>query len=90
MLLKGPAPPKVVRTARLLLSMLILFLNCCCSVAKSCPALCDPMGCSTPGFPILHFETVIRDKASATFDRRQDESLIEGGSLLKVLLPGQG
>ena len=22
----------------------------CCSVAKSCPALCDPMDCSTPGF----------------------------------------
>ena len=27
---------------------------CCCSVAKSCPALCDPMDCSTPGFPVPH------------------------------------
>ena len=27
---------------------------CCCSVAQSCPALCDPMDCSTPGFPVLH------------------------------------
>ena len=26
----------------------------CCSVAKSCPALCNPMGHSTPGFPVLH------------------------------------
>ena len=26
----------------------------CCSVAKSCPTLCSPMDCSTPGFPILH------------------------------------
>ena len=26
----------------------------CCSVAKSCPALCDPIDCSTPGFPVLH------------------------------------
>ena len=26
----------------------------CCSVAKLCPALCDPMDCSTPGFPVLH------------------------------------
>ena len=26
---------------------------CCCSVAKSCPTLCDPMDCSTPGFPVL-------------------------------------
>ena len=29
-------------------------INCCCSVAKSCPTLCDPMDCSTPGFPVLH------------------------------------
>ena len=27
---------------------------CCCSVTKSCPTLCDPMGCSTPGFLVLH------------------------------------
>ena len=27
---------------------------CCCSVAQSCPPLCDPMRCSTPGFPVLH------------------------------------
>ena len=26
---------------------------CCCSVAKSCPTLCNSMD-STPGFPILH------------------------------------
>ena len=25
-----------------------------CSVTKSCPILCDPMNCSTPGFPVLH------------------------------------
>ena len=30
-------------------------LYCCCSVTKSCPALCDPMDCSTPGFPVLHY-----------------------------------
>ena len=24
------------------------------SVTQSCPALCDPMDCSTPGFPIHH------------------------------------
>ena len=27
----------------------------CCSIAKSCPALCNPMNCSTPGFPVLHY-----------------------------------
>ena len=26
----------------------------CCSVAQSCPILCDPLNCSTPGFPVLH------------------------------------
>ena len=27
----------------------------CCSVVKSCPALWDPMDCSTPGFSVLHY-----------------------------------
>ena len=27
---------------------------CCCSVAQSCLTLCNPMDCSTPGFPVLH------------------------------------
>ena len=28
-------------------------LQCiCCSVTQSCPTLCDPMGCSTPGLPV--------------------------------------
>ena len=31
-----------------------LSLLCCCSVAKSCSTLCDPMACSTPGFSLLH------------------------------------
>ena len=26
----------------------------CCLVAKLCLTLCDPMDCSTPGFPVLH------------------------------------
>ena len=26
----------------------------CCSVAKSCPTLCDPMDYSMPGSPVLH------------------------------------
>ena len=26
----------------------------CCSVSQSCPTLCDPVDCSTPGFPVLH------------------------------------
>ena len=29
---------------------------CCCywSVTQLCPTLCDPINCSTPGFPVLH------------------------------------
>ena len=27
---------------------------CCCLVPKSCPTLCNPTDCSTPGFPVLH------------------------------------
>ena len=30
-------------------------LSICCSVAKSSPTLCNPMNCSTPGFPVLHY-----------------------------------
>ena len=26
----------------------------CCSVTQSCPPLCDPMACSTPGLPDPH------------------------------------
>ena len=37
---------------------LSLFKSCmfssCCSVAQSCPTLCNPMDCSTSGFPVLH------------------------------------
>ena len=28
---------------------------CCCSVTKSCLTLCNPMDCSMPGFPVLHY-----------------------------------
>jgi len=27
----------------------------CCSVVKSCTALCNPMDCSMPGFPVLYY-----------------------------------
>ena len=28
---------------------------CCCSVTQSYLTLCDPMDCSMPGFPVLHY-----------------------------------
>ena len=30
-------------------------LQNCCSVAKSCPTLRDPMDCNMPSFPVLHY-----------------------------------
>ena len=30
------------------------FTCCCCSIAKSCPILCDPVDCSTRDFPDPH------------------------------------
>ena len=39
-----------------------LSMNCFqlqfCSVAQSCPTLCDPMDCSTPGLPVRHQHTM--------------------------------
>ena len=31
-----------------------LYMWCCCSVTMLCPALCNSMNFSTPGFPVLH------------------------------------
>ena len=28
---------------------------CCCLVTQSCSTLWDPLDCSTPGFPVLHY-----------------------------------
>ena len=33
----------------------IYIYNCCCSVTKSRPALCNPMYCSTSGSSVLHY-----------------------------------
>ena len=34
--------------------LIVYVIFCCCSVAQSCHTLCDPMDCTTPGFPVLH------------------------------------
>jgi len=31
------------------------FCHCCCSVAKFCPILCNPIDCGTPAFRVLHY-----------------------------------
>ena len=35
-------------------SLLFVFSHCCVQPLL-CPALCDPMDCSTPGFRVLHY-----------------------------------
>ena len=49
---------RVGRTAfrcpiRLLPTHSWFILKSYCSVTQSCPTVCDPMDCSTPGFPVL-------------------------------------
>ena len=36
------------------LGILLVGFSCYCSVAQSCPTLCNPMDRSTPGFPVHH------------------------------------
>ena len=31
------------------------YMCICCSAAKSCLTLCNPMDCNMPGFPVLHY-----------------------------------
>ena len=40
--------------SNILINYLNFFQSFSCSVAQSCPILCDPMDCSMPGFPVLH------------------------------------
>ena len=32
-----------------------IYVYVLCLVAQSCPTLCNPMDCSLPGFPVLHY-----------------------------------
>ena len=34
---------------------MLLFGHLCCSVTQSCLTLCNPMDCSMPAFPVLHY-----------------------------------
>ena len=60
------------------------YIYCCCSVIPSCPALCDPMDCSTPGFPFFTISQILLKLMSV-------ESIMPSNHLilchLLVLLP---
>ena len=46
--------PRTILCSKALFCQGNFVINCYCSVAKLCLTLCDPMDCSTPGFPVLH------------------------------------
>ena len=56
---------------------------CCCSVTQSCPALCDPMNCSTPAFPALQY---LLDFAQTHVHQVRDAIQLSH-PLLSLLLP---
>ena len=45
--------PEVLQTINILI--LCMCVCVCVLVARSCPALCNPMDCSMPGSPVLHY-----------------------------------
>ena len=51
------APLLISSSKRFLLTSVVNISICCfcCSAAKSCLTLCEPVNCSTPGFPLLHY-----------------------------------
>ena len=40
--------------SEIIMTSWLISIRCCCSVTRSCLTLCDPMYCSTPGFPVFH------------------------------------
>ena len=50
----GRVPDSAINKNTNPVSLYLLPIKVCCSVTKSCLTLCNPMDCSTPGFPVLH------------------------------------
>ena len=36
-------------------AVILKTISLCCSVARSCPTLCNPMDCGMPGLPVLQY-----------------------------------
>ena len=58
-------------------SLLLSHLGCCCSVAKSCPPLCNPTDCSPPG-------------SSVHGDSPGKDTVVGCHALLQGIFPTQG
>ena len=51
---RARAPPSCPSCSDVASCVRLRVFTYCCSVAQSCPTLCNPMNCSTPGLPVLH------------------------------------
>jgi len=60
---------------------------CCCSVAKSCLTFCDPMDCSTPGFPGLSISQVFLRFLSIEPVMLSNHLILWHSLLLPLVLP---
>ena len=47
--------PSILFNSRLFLYIAVALHLCYAVLSQSCLTLCDPMDCSTPGFPVLHY-----------------------------------
>ena len=48
------AEPSACRTMQFYRKFRVIATQSVSSVAQSCPTVCDPIDCSTPGFPVQH------------------------------------
>ena len=60
-------------------------LRCCCSVAKSCPTLCNPIDCSMPG--ALSFTIIAQPHVHRVGDAVQPPHLLLFPSPLPSIFP---
>ena len=52
----APCPPSLPSRCRGLKAKLLKYYHhCCCSISQSYSTLYDPMDCSMPSFPVLHY-----------------------------------
>ena len=65
------------------------FMRCCCSVTGSCPTLCHPVDCSTPGFPVRQWSHPIISSSVISFSSCP-QSFPASGSFPEIQLFASG
>ena len=74
---------KLLRHAKLRLKFSYRPMVLCRPVAQSCPTLCDPVDCSSPGFPVLHYLLEL----AQTYVHGVTDAIQSSHSLLPLSLP---